>query len=129
MLPKTEKKNRLSSINVYVREWAAPSVLLILLICGGVALFRFRLSADRAEFSDRTMHHAEVTIERVRPLRTTAQRGFQQGKVFVFEIQGQKLEYTAPFDANPGESIKVDYTVGATSGAVYVWGVERGDSK
>lgn len=129
MLPKTEQKNRLLSISVYVREWAVPSVLLILLICGGVALFRFRLNADRTEFADRTMRHAEVTIERIRPLRTTAQRGFQQGKVFVFEIQGQNLEYTAPFEANPGESIKVDYTVGATSGAVYVWGVQRGSSK
>lgn len=111
------------TVGFYVRTWALPIAILLLLVCGGIALFRFRLQADRTEFADRTMYHAAVIIERVEPLRTTARQGFLQGKVLTLKIRGQEIEHTVEFDADPGESVDVDYSVGA-SRTVYVWGVQ-----
>ena len=58
--------------------------------------------------------------------RPGPKQGFAATEKFVFRIQGQEIEYPAPFHAVPGEPVKVDYTVGA-SGKVYVWKVDRGE--
>jgi hypothetical protein len=117
------KKVAFVTMGFYVRAWAAPIAMLLLFVCGGIALFHFRLQADRTEFADRTMYHAAVNIERVEPLRTTAQKGFRQGRVVTVKIRGQEIEHAVEYDAHPGESVDVDYSVGA-SGTVYVWGVQ-----
>ena len=117
------KKLDFVTVGFYVRAWALPIIMLFLFACGGIALFRFRLQADRTEFADRTMHHAAVVIERVEPLRTTAKQGFRQGKVATLKIRRQEIEHAVDFDAHPGESVDVDYSVGA-SGTVYVWDVQ-----
>lgn len=63
-----------------------------------------------------------MIIGRVEPLRTTARQGFRQETVVTLKMRGQDVEHTVQFNAHPGESLDVDYTVGA-SGTVYVWGV------
>jgi hypothetical protein len=121
-------KNRyvLLEARIYLRDWGMPFSIILGLIAIGIGGYLYLSRHFETEFSNRTMHHAYSTIERVGMYRPGPKQGFKAKDKFIFQVQGQEVEYPAPFHAEPGEPVKVDYTIGA-SGKVYVWSVERGE--
>jgi hypothetical protein len=124
-----QKMNRryfLLDARIYLREWGVPFAVAIGLIALGIAGYLYLTGHFKTELSNRSMHYSYSTIERIGVYRPGPKQGFAATEKFVFRIQGQEIEYPAPFHGVPGEPVKVDYTVGA-SGKVYVWKVDRGE--
>lgn len=121
-----KRRYLLLDARIYLRNWGVPFAVVIGLIALGIAGYLYLMGHFETEFSNRSMHHAYSTIERVGMYRPGPRQGFTAAEKFVFRVQGQEVEYPAPFHAFPGESVKVDYTIGA-SGQIYVWKVDRGE--
>jgi hypothetical protein len=111
---------------IYLREWGASFAVVIGFIALGIAGYLYVAHHFEKEFSDRSMHHANSTIERIDMYRPGPKQGFHAVEEFVFRVQGQEVEYPASFHAELGEPVTVDYTIGS-SGKVYVWKVDRGE--
>ena len=122
----TFKKYLLIDARIYLRDWGVPFAIIIGLLALGVTGYRYMDRRFETEFSDRSMHHAYSTIERVELYRPGPKQGFRTAEGFVFRVQGQEVKFPAPFHAEPGEPVKVDYTIGS-SGKVYVWKIDRGE--
>ena len=111
---------------IYLREWGASLAIIIGFIALGIAGYLYMAHHFETEFSDRSMRHAYSTVERIDMYRPGPKQGFRAVEEFVFQVQGQEVEYPAPFHAEPGQPVRVDYTIGS-SGKVYVWKVDRGE--
>lgn len=121
-----KRRYLLLDAQIYLGLWGMPVLIGIGAIAIGIAGYVYLTRHYETEFSDRSMHHGWSSIERVGMYRPGPRQGFKATEKFVFRVQGQEVEYPAPFHAEQGEPVKVDYTIGA-SGKIYVWNIARGE--
>jgi hypothetical protein len=76
---------------IYLREWGMPFAVAVGLISLGIAGYLYLAGHFKTELSNRSMHHAYSTIERVGMYRPGPKQGFAATEKFVFRVQGMSL--------------------------------------